>query len=72
MLLYLPELQHVHQHGYVQHVDTTTNVDVPQHYQALAELQAGFLRQIRLPVRTQNLLQLDHVQFRGIFDHELS
>lgn len=30
--VYLPELQHMHQHGYVHHVDTTTDVYIPQHY----------------------------------------
>lgn len=47
---YSPEVQHVHQDGNVDEVYPPADVAVPQHDQALAEFQAGLLRQAQSPV----------------------
>lgn len=46
----------MHQHGYIQHVNTTTDIDISQHDQTLAEFKTRFLSQVRSPVRPQYLL----------------
>lgn len=66
-----PELQHAHQHGNVHDVDATADVVVPQHYEALAQLQARLFGQKALPVRLEELLELTSIEFRRILGEEL-
>ena len=67
-----PELQHVQQQRYLHEVDPPADVVVPEHDQALAQLQAGLLQQVGLPVALQDPLQDGGVNLRRVLEHELA
>ena len=55
------------EHRYLHQVDPATDVVVPQHHQVSAQLQAGLLYEVRLPVTLEDLQQVGGVNVGGIF-----
>ena len=52
---YFPEVQHVEEDGDLHEVDPPADVVVPEHHQVAAQLQAGLLYQVGLPVAPEDL-----------------
>ena len=67
LYFYLPEVKHVEEDGYLHQVDPAADVVVPQHHQVAAQLQAGLLYQVSLPVTLQDLQQVGGVNVGWIF-----
>ena len=65
--VYLPEVKHVEQHWDLHQVYPAADVVVPQHDQVAAQLQAGLLYEVSLPVTLQDLQQVCGVNVRRIF-----
>ena len=60
-------MKHVEEDGDLHEVDPPTDVVVPQHDQVAAQLQAGLLYEVSLPVTLQDLQQVCGVNVRRIF-----
>ena len=68
---YPPEVKEVQEERYLHEVDPSADVVVAQHDEALAQLEAGPLQQVRLPVAAQDLLQRRRVDLRRVLVHQL-
>jgi hypothetical protein len=65
-LAYPPEMQHVEQNRDLHEVEPSADVVVPQHEQALAQLQRRPIQKVGLPVAAQDLLEGGGVDFKRI------
>lgn len=68
---YSPKLKHGHENWNVQHVHLAADVEIPDHDQAFAQFQRGFLGEIHFPVGLENFLQLTSVDLWRVFQQEL-
>ena len=67
-----PEVQHVEEERDLHEVDPPADVVVPEHDQAFAQLQAGLLQKVVLPVAPQDLLKRGRIYLGRVLVHQLA
>ena len=63
-------MEEVQEERYLHEVDPSADVVVAQHDEALAQLEARPLQQVRLPVAAQDLLQRRRVDLGRVLVHQ--